>query len=102
LDQIGPVSNTVLDSALLQDVISGHDKHDSTSLPQSLGSMADAVRNADVKGLRVGVVKQLDSDAFQPGVKACFDDTIAKLVAAGAEVVTVDCPSFEYAIAAST
>ncbi|MEN9953646.1 MAG: Asp-tRNA(Asn)/Glu-tRNA(Gln) amidotransferase subunit GatA, partial [Actinomycetota bacterium] len=100
LDQIGPVSNTVLDSALLQDVISGHDKHDSTSLPQSLGSMADAVRNADVKGLRVGVVKQLDSDAFQPGVKACFDDTIAKLVAAGAEVVTVDCPSFEYAIAA--
>ena len=100
LDQIGPVSNTVLDSALLQDVISGHDKHDSTSLPQSLGSMAEAVRNADVKGLRVGVVKQLDSDAFQPGVKACFDDTIAKLVAAGAEVVTVDCPSFEYAIAA--
>ena len=63
-------------------------------------SGADAVRNADVKGLRVGVVKQLDSDAFQPGVKACFDDTIAKLVAAGAEVVTVDCPSFEYAIAA--
>ena len=100
LDQIGPVSNTVLDSALLQDVISGHDPMDSTSLPQSLGSMADAVRNADPKGLRVGVVKQLSSEGFQPGVKELFDDTLAKLVAQGAEVVEVDCPSFEYAIAA--
>ncbi len=100
LDQIGPVSNTVLDSALLQDVISGHDPMDSTSLPRSLGSMADAVRNADPKGLRVGVVKQLSSDGFQPGVKELFEDTVAKLQAAGAEVVEVDCPSFEYAVAA--
>ena len=100
LDQIGPVSNNVLDSALLQDVIAGHDKHDSTSLPNSLGSMADAVRNADVKGLKVGVVKQLRSDAFQPGIQELFDDTIAKLEAQGVEVVEVDCPSFEYAIAA--
>ncbi|MCF8528631.1 MAG: Asp-tRNA(Asn)/Glu-tRNA(Gln) amidotransferase subunit GatA [Aquiluna sp.] len=100
LDQIGPVSNTVLDSALLQDVISGHDPHDSTSLKDSLGSMTDAVKNADVKGLRVGIVKQLSKDGFQPGVKACFDDTIAKLTAQGVEVVEVDCPSFEYAIAA--
>lgn len=100
LDQIGPVSNNVLDSALLQDVIAGHDKHDSTSLPNSLGSMADAVRHADVKGLKVGVVKQLRSDAFQPGVQELFDDTIAKLEAQGVEVIEVDCPSFEYAIAA--
>ena len=100
LDQIGPVSNSVLDSAMLQDVIAGHDPHDSTSLPQSLGSMTDAVLNADPKGLRVGVIKQLLGDGFQPGVKAAFEDTIAKLVAAGAEIVEVDCPSFEYAIAA--
>ncbi|MEY3561347.1 MAG: Asp-tRNA(Asn)/Glu-tRNA(Gln) amidotransferase subunit GatA [Actinomycetota bacterium] len=100
LDQIGPVANNVLDTALLHDVIAGYDAHDSTSLPHSLGSMAEAVKNADVKGLRVGVVKQLNSDAFQPGVKELFDDTIAKLVAQGVEVVEVDCPSFEYAIAA--
>ena len=56
LDQIGPVTNTVLDAALLQDVIAGHDPHDSTSLPESLGSMADAVRKADFKGLKVGIV----------------------------------------------
>jgi aspartyl-tRNA(Asn)/glutamyl-tRNA(Gln) amidotransferase subunit A len=100
LDQVGPVSNTVLDSALLQDVIAGHDPHDSTSIRESLGSMADAVRTADVKGLRVGIVKQLASDAFQPGIKALFDDTVQKLVDQGVEIVEVDCPSFEYAIAA--
>ena len=100
LDQIGPVTNTVLDAALLQDVIAGHDPHDSTSLPESLGSMAEAVRNADFKGLKVGIVKQLSKDGFQEGVKELFEDTVAKLVAQGVEVVEVDCPSFEYAVAA--
>ena len=100
LDQIGPVTNTVLDAALLQDVIAGHDPHDSTSLPESLGSMAEAVRNADFKGLRVGIVKQLSKDGFQEGVKELFEDTVAKLTAQGVEVVEVDCPSFEYAVAA--
>jgi aspartyl-tRNA(Asn)/glutamyl-tRNA(Gln) amidotransferase subunit A len=70
LDQVGPVTNTVLDAALLQDVIAGYDPHDSTSLPESLGSMADAVKTADFKGLKVGVVKQLSSDGFQAGVKS--------------------------------
>lgn len=100
LDQIGPVSNNVMDAAMLHDTIAGHDPHDSTSLPNSLGSMVEAVKNADVAGLRVGVVKQLSSDGFQSGVKKCFDDTVAKLTAAGAEVIEVDCPSFEYAVAA--
>ena len=100
LDQVGPVTNTVLDAALLQDVIAGHDPHDSTSLPKSLGSMADAVKTAEFKGLRVGVVKQLSSDGFQAGVKQCFEDTISKLTAEGVEVVEVDCPSFEYSVAA--
>jgi aspartyl-tRNA(Asn)/glutamyl-tRNA(Gln) amidotransferase subunit A len=62
--------------------------------------MAEAVRNADVKGLRVGIVKQLSSDAFQPGIKALFEDTVQKLLDQGVEIVEVDCPSFEYAIAA--
>jgi len=100
LDQIGPVSNTVMDSALLQDVMAGYDPMDSTSIPTWLGSMAEAVRTADFKGLKVGVVKQLSSDGFQAGIKELFDDTIGKLVAQGVEVVEVDCPSFEYAIAA--
>ena len=100
LDQIGPVSRTVLDGALLQDVIAGHDKHDSTSLPATLGSMTEAAKNGDLKGVRVGVIKQLQGEGFQAGVQARFDEAIDLLTAAGAQIVEVDCPSFEHAIAA--
>ncbi|MEN9737167.1 MAG: hypothetical protein RJA26_400 [Actinomycetota bacterium] len=100
LDQIGPVSRNVLDAALLQDVIAGHDKHDSTSLPQSLGSMTEATKAKDIKGLRVGVIKQLQGEGFQPGVIERFNESLEALKSAGAEIVEVDCPSFEFAIAA--
>ena len=100
LDQVGPVSRNVLDSALLQDLIAGHDPHDSTSLPESLGSMVDAAKKLDVKGMRIGVIKELNGEGFQPGVKARFNESLALLAQAGAEIVEVSCPSFEYAIAA--
>ena len=100
LDQIGPVSRNVLDAALLQDVIAGHDPHDSTSLPESLGSMTEAATRQDIKGLRVGVIKQLQGDGFQAGVTERFNESLEILKAAGAEIVEVDCPSFEYAVAA--
>ena len=100
LDQIGPVSRNVLDAALLQDVIAGHDPHDSTSLPESLGSMTDAAKKLDVKGMRIGVIKQLTGEGFQPEVSARFNESLELLRGAGAEIVEVSCPSFEYAIAA--
>jgi len=100
LDQVGPVTNDVMDAALLQDVIAGHDPMDSTSLVDSLGQMADFASKTDIKGLRVGVIKQLASDGFQPSVKARFDESIQMLTDAGAEIVEVDCPSFEYAVSA--
>jgi aspartyl-tRNA(Asn)/glutamyl-tRNA(Gln) amidotransferase subunit A len=100
LDQIGPVARNVLDAAMLQDVIAGHDPHDSTSLAESLGSMTAAAKKLDVKGMRFGVIKQLAGDGFQPGVAARFRESLNLLAAAGAEIVEVDCPSFEYAIAA--
>lgn len=100
LDQVGPVSRNVLDSALLQDVIAGHDGHDSTSLPESLGSMAEAAKKLDVKGMRIGVIKQLTGEGFQPEVSARFNESLELLKNAGAEIVEVSCPSFEYAIAA--
>ena len=100
LDQIGPVSRNVLDAALLSDVISGYDKHDSTSLPESLGSMTEAAKNGSLKGVRVGVIKELNGEGFQPGVKARFNESLELMVKAGAEIVEVSCPSFEYAIAA--
>lgn len=100
LDQIGPVSRTVLDSALLQDIIGGHDPHDSTSLRTEWPSMADAVRNANVQGLKIGVIKQLQGDGFQAGVMARFQESLALLEQNGAEIVELEAPSFEHAIAA--
>ena len=104
LDQIGPCARTVLDTALLHDVIAGHDAHDSTSLNHAWPSMAAAARaGADptsLRGLRVGVVKQLMIDGVQPGVKARFDESLALLAAQGAEIVEIDAPHFEYAVAA--
>ncbi|PRI11941.1 Asp-tRNA(Asn)/Glu-tRNA(Gln) amidotransferase subunit GatA [Leucobacter massiliensis] len=104
LDQIGPCARTVLDTALLHDVIAGHDRHDSTSLDHAWPSMAEAARAgvdpASLKGLRVGVVKQLMVDGLQAGVKARFDEALALLTAQGAEIVEIDAPHFEYAVAA--
>ncbi len=104
LDQIGPVARTVLDTALLHDVIAGHDPHDSTSLKHDWPSMAAAAREGAagdaLRGLRVGVVKQLMLDDVQAGVKARFDEALALLTAQGAEIVEIDAPHFEYAVAA--
>jgi aspartyl-tRNA(Asn)/glutamyl-tRNA(Gln) amidotransferase subunit A len=100
LDQIGPVARNVQDAALLHDVIAGHDERDSTSLVESLGSMVAAAKNGSLAGVRVGVIKELSGEGFQAGVSARFNESLELLKAAGAEIVSVSCPSFEYAIAA--
>ena len=100
LDQIGPVARNVQDAALLHDVIAGHDERDSTSLPESLGSMVEAAKNGSLAGVRVGVIKELSGEGFQVGISARFNESLELLKAAGAEIVEVSCPSFQYAIAA--
>jgi aspartyl-tRNA(Asn)/glutamyl-tRNA(Gln) amidotransferase subunit A len=98
LDQIGPVARNVLDAAYLQDAIAGHDPHDSTSLSGSLGSMVEATKRGSLKGKKVGLIKQLSGDGFQQGVRNSFAEALKLITDAGAEIVEVDCPSFEYAI----
>lgn len=103
LDQAGPVTRTVLDSALLHEVIGGHDPRDSTSFEQPLPSLVDAARRGatgDMTGVRIGVVKELSGEGYQAGVQARFDESVQLLVEAGAEVVEVSCPSFVHALAA--
>jgi aspartyl-tRNA(Asn)/glutamyl-tRNA(Gln) amidotransferase subunit A len=100
LDQIGPVARNVKDAALLHDVIAGHDERDSTSLPEDLGSMVAAAKNGSLAGVKVGVIKELSGEGFQAGVSARFQESLGLLKAAGAEIVEVSCPSFQYAIAA--
>lgn len=100
LDQAGPCTRTVLDAALLHSVIGGYDPMDSTSINAPVPSVVEAARRADVKGLRVGVIKELGGEGYQAGVRARFDESVALLQEAGAEVVEVSCPSFDYALAA--
>jgi len=104
LDQVGPVSRTVLDSALVHDIIGGHDPRDSTSLKDAWPSFAEAARAGaaaeSLKGLRIGVVKELDAPGFQSGVTQRFHEALKMLEAAGAEIVEVSAPNFEYAVAA--
>jgi aspartyl-tRNA(Asn)/glutamyl-tRNA(Gln) amidotransferase subunit A len=105
LDQVGPVTRTVLDAGLLHDVIGGHDPKDSTSIPDAWPSFADAARagarEGAVRGLRIGVVTDLaGGEGFQPGVVQRFEEALALLEAQGAEIVPVSAPSFRYAIAA--
>jgi aspartyl-tRNA(Asn)/glutamyl-tRNA(Gln) amidotransferase subunit A len=73
---------------------------DATSLPESLGSMTEAAKNDSVKGLKIGIIKELTGEGFQAGVSERFQEALDLLVAAGAEIVEVSCPSFQYAIAA--
>ncbi|MGO4202497.1 Asp-tRNA(Asn)/Glu-tRNA(Gln) amidotransferase subunit GatA [Rhodococcus sp. TAF43] len=102
LDQGGPCGRTVLDTALLHEVIAGYDPRDSTSLNEPVRPVVEAARQGatgDLKGVRVGVVKELHSDSYQPGVISSFDAAVEQLTALGAEVVEVSCPNFEYALA---
>ncbi|RNL65209.1 Asp-tRNA(Asn)/Glu-tRNA(Gln) amidotransferase subunit GatA [Nocardioides marmoriginsengisoli] len=103
LDQVGPVTRTVLDSALLHDVIGGHDPRDSTSIDHPWASFAEAARTGaagDLSGVRVGVITELGGEGYQAGVQQRFDESVALLVKAGAEVVEVSCPNFVHALAA--
>jgi len=104
LDQGGPCARTVLDTALLHQVIAGHDPKDSTSLDVPVPDVVAAAREGaagDLKGVRIGVVKQLRSgEGYQPGVLASFNAAVDKLTELGAEITEVDCPHFDYALSA--
>ncbi len=104
LDQVGPVTRTVLDAGLLHDIIGGHDPKDSTSLDEAWPSFAAAAREGAtgevLKGLRVGVIREFPDSGFQPGVAASFRESLARMEAQGAEIVEISAPHFEYAVAA--
>ncbi len=100
LDQAGPCARTVLDAALLHEVIAGHDPKDATSIDSPVPQVVAAARSGDVKGMKIGVVKELNGDGYQAGVRSRFEESLELLAKAGAEIVEVSCPNFEYALAA--
>ncbi|HQR80352.1 MAG TPA: Asp-tRNA(Asn)/Glu-tRNA(Gln) amidotransferase subunit GatA [Actinomycetota bacterium] len=100
LDQAGPFATTVADAALLHSVIAGHDPRDSTSLEAPVPPVVAAATAGDVTGMRIGVVKELTGEGFQPEVREHFRRSLDLLSDAGAQIVEVSCPHFEYALAA--
>ena len=103
LDQAGPTARTVLDTALLHEVIAGFDEFDATSVNRPVAPVVEAARegaNGDLSGVKVGLIKQFERDGWQPGVMEAYRAAVDQLVAQGAETVEVDCPHFDDALAA--
>jgi aspartyl-tRNA(Asn)/glutamyl-tRNA(Gln) amidotransferase subunit A len=100
LDTPGPLARTVLDAALLHEVMSGHDPCDSTSVNAPVPPVVAAARNADVSGLTIGVVPEFRGEGFQPGVLARFTEAVELLESLGAKLTEVSCPHFSYALPA--
>ena len=98
LDQIGPFATNVDDAALVLEVISGHDAHDSTSIPQPPLALRDAARRG-VQGMRIGRVTDLPGGA-EPAIAGALERSFEALRAAGAEIVDVTLPSLSYALTA--
>lgn len=103
LDTPGPMARTVVDTALLHDVIASYDPLDSTSLSDAPRGMAAVVRTAaqgrDLSGVRVGVINELDGgEGYHAGVMDSFHAALALLEQAGAQIETVSLPHLEYAL----
>ncbi len=100
LDQAGPCARTVLDAAYLHEAIGGYDRMDSTSINAPVPPVVAAAKNGSVKGMKIGVIKELQGDGYQPGVLKLFNESLDLLAAQGAEIVEVSCKYFDYALAA--
>ena len=98
LDQIGPFTKDVRDSARLLQVIGGHDPRDSTSIPRALPNFENAL-GGDLKGLKLGLAREFMVGGLDPEVKAAVAAAVKQLTSLGAEVVEVSLPHTEYAVA---
>ena len=85
LDQIGPLTRTVEDAALVMNAIAGHDANDSTSIPRPAVDYTDGL-TAGVRGLRIGVVREYFGEGIDPEAARVTREAIAQLEALGAEV----------------
>jgi aspartyl-tRNA(Asn)/glutamyl-tRNA(Gln) amidotransferase subunit A len=98
LDQIGPLTRSVADSALLLNHLCGHDPRDSTSLSESVPDFTAAL-GRDIKGLRIGLPKEYFIDGLHPEVEAAVRRGIAKLEALGAHIEEISLPHTEAGVA---
>ena len=97
LDQIGPFARTVEDAAALLEVISGYDSHDSTSLNLPVENYRLTLNN-DLKGKKIGVVKELISEGLAPDVEKAVKNAVETYKKLGAEVIEVSLPNLKHSI----
>ena len=98
LDQVGPLTKDVRDSATLLGAMSGHDPHDSTSVPTDVPDYV-AKLGGDLKGTKLGLPREFLIDGIDPGVRAAFDAAVKQCEALGAEIHEVSMPHTEYGVA---
>jgi aspartyl-tRNA(Asn)/glutamyl-tRNA(Gln) amidotransferase subunit A len=98
LDQVGPLTKSVRDSAMLMNAIAGHDPQDSTSSPEQV---TDYVSKLDqpIRGIRIGLPREYLSEGIDPGVKAAIEAATKQLQTLGAEIVELSLPHTEQAVA---
>ena len=99
LDQIGPITRTVDDSVAALEVLASHDPLDATSYRGQFPSFRDGFADG-VDGLKIGIVRELSGEGFEPDVDAAFRRTVDALGAAGAEVIEVSLPSLDLSLSA--
>jgi len=99
LDQVGPMTKSVEDAALILQVLAGHDEMDGTTPREPVPDYSAAVRGASFKGMKIGLPREYFIDGLDPEVKRITDEAVAACSAAGAEIVEVSLPHTEYAMA---
>ncbi len=99
LDQIGPFGRTVSDALSLFEAVAGHDPKDGTSYPGPVPAARPSL-DSGVAGVRIGLVKELSGDGYEPAVVAAVNSMVEKLAGAGAEIVEVSLPTFDVALSA--
>ncbi len=99
LDQIGPITKDVTDTAILLNIIAGHDPKDSTSADIAVPDFTKALKK-DVKGMKIGIPKEYFIEGMDPEVERSVRDAIKTLEGLGAKVVDVSLPHTGYAVAA--
>ena len=99
LDQAGPITRTVRDAAIMLRSMAGHDPKDTTSVDLPVPDYEKAV-GASIKGKRIGVPKEYRLDGLSPEIQKLWDDGIAWLKAAGAEIVDISLPHTRHALPA--
>jgi aspartyl-tRNA(Asn)/glutamyl-tRNA(Gln) amidotransferase subunit A len=98
LDQVGPLTKTVRDAALIMNAIAGHDPQDSTSLNEPVPDYTASL-GEDLRGIRLGLPKEYMVDGIDPQVKVSIEVAVKHLNSLGADIVEISLPATEYAVA---